>query len=46
VVLAGSYREGLRGLEGFDYVHLIVLLDRADPPRLIVEPLLLPGSNL
>src|ERR1700674_1617825 len=46
VILASSYREGLRGLEGFDYVHLIVLLDRAGSPQLTVEPLLVPGSDV
>jgi tRNA (adenine37-N6)-methyltransferase len=46
VILATAYREGLQGLAGFDYVHLIVLLDRAGSPRLTVEPLLLPGSGL
>ncbi len=45
-MVASAYREGLRGLEGFDYVHLIVLFDRAGSPRLTVEPLLVPGSNL
>lgn len=46
VMLESSYREGLLGLDGFDYVHLIVLLDRAGPPQLNVEPLLVPGSNI
>jgi tRNA-Thr(GGU) m(6)t(6)A37 methyltransferase TsaA len=46
VILASSYREGLQGLEGFDYVHLIVLLDRARSPQLTVEPLLVPGSGM
>ena len=46
VILANSYREGLRGLEGFDYVHLLVQLHRAGLPQLTVEPLLVPGSGL
>jgi len=46
VVVASSYHEGLRGLEGFDYVHLIVLLDRVGSTQLTVEPLLVPGSGL
>jgi tRNA (adenine37-N6)-methyltransferase len=46
VILASSYREGLRGLDGFDYVHLIVLLDRAGSSQLTVEPLLFPGSEI
>jgi tRNA (Thr-GGU) A37 N-methylase len=36
----------LRGLDGFDYVHLIVLLEKAGLPQLTVEPLLVPGSGL
>lgn len=46
VILASSHREGLHGLDGFDYVHLIVLLDRAGPPLLTVESLLVSGSGL
>jgi tRNA (adenine37-N6)-methyltransferase len=46
VMVASRYLEGLQGLEGFDYVHLIALFDRAGSTRLTVEPLLLPGSGL
>lgn len=44
VVLDSAYRGGLLGLDGFDYLHLIVLLDRAGKPAMTVEPLLVPGS--
>jgi tRNA (adenine37-N6)-methyltransferase len=39
VVLTEAYREGLRALDGFDYVHLIVLFDRAPSAQMTVEPL-------
>ena len=46
VVLDDAYRGGLLGLDGFDYFHLIVLLDRVGPPQMVVEPVLVPGSGV
>ena len=46
VVLDRAYRGGLLGLDGFDYVHLIVLLDRVGAPQMVVEPVLVPGSGV
>ena len=46
VVLDSAYRGGLLGLDGFDYLHLIVLLDRVGQPQMVVEPILVPGSGV
>jgi len=46
VVLDNAYRGGLLGLDGFDYLHLIVLLDRVGQAQMVVEPILIPGSGV
>jgi len=46
VVLENAYREGLLGLDGFDYLHLVVLLDRVGQAQMVVEPILIPGSGV